>query len=318
MSQINRSKQNKPGILKETNSTPSFSKLLSQVQSDLQSYIKFYKKRREVNNLLVKISILFYNELILIPESKNSSDIISQHLENYGLVNSLKIINQFSNDIVKTKVNKNYEEIIQIIEQNPNTEAFSFIKLSDLIIDISTKIYLSGILSKKNQLSIKKLDISNNLQNILKELLPGKTKTGTSKGNKYYSSTNEDIKYIISYIDNIYKFKNKINNNNKNLLAVFKDIVNFKKKPSTSTLEYKTTLSQNINKMIDDFHRYAKDLNQILNITTNKINSNSLTAVLKSDTDKIFFYKFVIAYLNIINTFYKLLAYSYEWKYFAQ
>ncbi len=311
--------KSQPNILKSSNNKTISNKILSKVQADIKDYIQFYKYRREVDNILVKISLTFYNELLTIANVKNnSSKVISYELQKINIETKLKTINNLLNNISPLKLKNNYQHIKEIINKNNNNiDAFSIINLSDLLTNISTKMYLSNVLTKKNYISIKKLDISNNISKILenlnlKQYKTTKTNTNTNTNiKKYHTPTTNIINTTIKYIDESYIFKNKIDKYDDNLNEIIKNIENFKlsKNKLKNSPQFKEALKENIDKNIENFEMYVKEFNKLLNYP--KHVSNQLVNI-----NKRFLYKFIVVYLNIINTFYKLYVYSYEWEYF--
>ena len=188
-------------------------------------------------------------------------------------------------------------------------------------------MYLTNILSKKNYISIKKLDISNNILKILQDLHlnKSKSKSNSKKISKNISksisrniSKNNIIESIIDHIDNLYIFKKNIEKYDDKLILTINKIQKFNKPSYKSSQQYKEVLKENIDKTVSNYAEYLNEFNKLLGWTSNtkSINQNSITSRL-DNADKRFLYKFTINYLNLINTFYKLYVYSYEWSYFA-
>ena len=93
----------KPDIIKtpfnkNVNKNVLSNKILSDIQLDIKDYIQYYKYRREIDNILIKISLTFYNELLTISNVKNnSSQVISDELQKFEIIPKLQNMNSLNN-----------------------------------------------------------------------------------------------------------------------------------------------------------------------------------------------------------------------------
>lgn len=279
------------------------SKVEEEVKIDLLDYLQFYKERREISNYLTKISLTFYSELLLLADIKNGSKtLITDEMHKFDINKKLNTIINFNNEIQKNIKDPQYFiKNLDLFENKDVIEAFSIINLSNLFIDTFTKIYLSNILSKKNVSTVKNIEISKNLEKFLSDLKP------TEK----YSNIDQvqTLNNVVNQMKSINQFQTKINNSVNKLNKYITNIQNessyqiSEDKKSSLNDEYTKNLIERINELGQNLDKLVKHISKYKN---------------KQSINKKDFLIFIQLYINIISNYYRLMALTYEWKYFVK
>jgi hypothetical protein len=291
----------------------NFTNFESQFEGQISHYLKFYKLRKKIDNIFIKILMAFYNELLNISTlniNDNNNNILKLKYQKFisdnNIINNLNYITEtFKNNNSFNKFNdKNFDNNQNILN------FFSINNLSNFLIDISSNLYLSNVLSKKNYLTFKNIEISSNLHNIINKTLKI-TKNNNNKPREtkiFEGSINSNISDIKEYMNFLFSFQNNIINYNDELNKTISLIKNFNNKNNCykGSNEYLKLLNENINIKKKDFYNFQKKLN---NLIQKAKNSNII--------NKNFIFKFIINYLNFITSFFKLLTLFYEFNCFG-
>lgn len=286
--------------------------ILSNIQKNLTGYLDFYKKRNNIDNILVKITMGFYNELLSFADLKNSnnSNIIINEIDKFNKNNKFKIIIENISNINKNIDQNNILQNIQFFDKNNINQIFSIDDLAYLLINVYSKIYLSTILSKKNYLSIKNINISPELEHFLKDIVPQNIRNKKNITFKQQLNNNTDIDDIIDNMKNINQFKININIYVEQLKNNVQSIQtnNYQNKSNKNNIisnknQYVIALKNNIDKLNNDLKKTLSSFMKLLD--SNKT------------INKKYLYTFIVTNINIISMYYKLMIFTYEWQYFV-
>lgn len=265
---------------------------------NLYSYIQFAKYRKQIDNNLIKIIIEFYNQLLSFCDIKSVKEniFIQNELNNINLDKTVEFVDTLTKNASEQKIADNIE-LLKSIPYN----IVSIMEMTNMFINVYTKLYLSTIMSKNIYLNTKNIDISPQLRNLLKEFKINKNNQNNKNNSIFNKNTN--INQVNNRIRDINTFYNTINKLYSDTNSKLSDIITTKFTVSIQQNKldkFKDVLTKNLKNESDDTKKNLDDLNKFLKSNPNKKN----------------LYKIITTYLNFINSFYKFVLTNFEWYYF--